>query len=434
MSNVIESGPIPMRSLASISDVLRLIGALAVASAMGVFLLDGVEVHNDLQRFMTMLGFAGALTAAGLLMNYLLQEQRGSRVFIGLSLVSVPVNFTVLGAMLYSIIPWDQAVGDYPGFAKWTISSVADFGLALPLGAIVVSAVSWFGFSVMARRDRRWLAITLLASNLALLIPVRQDYYVAAIALGLMAILHLVIQRHGEHSVSLKTLEGRIAVGTLFIAPLILVIRSFFLYEVGGYLMFAMAAGVYFTARHFLYRQEEHSAPEVALTIVGGFASLAMAASVYEIAEQWMAMSFAVPLSYATLLGGAWQIARKNPQAVTARSVNMVAIALVSIAGSLQPLFLSSSIALILTAVILVAVLLISLRHELRLEATAAVLGLASLMLLHAGFIWQALLSTGWWGIALAGSLAIVGGSLLEKFGPVLSAQPKLSHDLLADE
>ena len=76
-----------VRKYASVSDMLRLFGAAAVAVAMGLFLLDGVKVVNDLQRFLTMLGLTGALTAAGLLMSSLLKEQRGSRVFITLALL-----------------------------------------------------------------------------------------------------------------------------------------------------------------------------------------------------------------------------------------------------------------------------------------------------------------------------------------------------------
>ena len=80
-----------VRRYASLSDLLRLSGAVTVAIAMGLFLLDGIEVVNDLQRFLTMLGLTGALTAAGLAMSVFLKEQRGSRVFISLALLSVPV-------------------------------------------------------------------------------------------------------------------------------------------------------------------------------------------------------------------------------------------------------------------------------------------------------------------------------------------------------
>jgi len=417
MSNVNtpHSNLTSFKYFSSISEVLHFAGALAVASAMGLFLLDGVDVANDLQRFITMLGFGGALTGAGLLMNYLLREQRGSRVFIGLSLISIPVNFTVFGAMLYSIIPWDNAIGDYPGFAYWSIGSIAEFGLVLPIAAVVVALISWFGFSVMARRDRRWLTITMIASNVLLLIPVRQDYFIAVLALGLIIALHAILRRYGKESVALRTLEGRVAVGSLFLTPVILIARSFFLYEVGGYLLLAVSASAFYIIRQFLYRQSEHSTAEVALTLIGGFAALATAAATFDIAEQWLPISISLPVAYACLLGCAWQLAAKNPQAVTGRSVNVVSITLVAITASLQALHMASFVTAILTALVLITVMVMHLSQGLRVEATAAGLGLLGLMVFHASIFWEAIISTGWWGIALAGSLAIVCGSLLEK-------------------
>ena len=71
-----------VRKYASLSDLLRYAGVVFVAVAMAMFLIDGSAHFTDLQRFLTMLGFTGALTAGGFTMSILLKEQRGSRAFI----------------------------------------------------------------------------------------------------------------------------------------------------------------------------------------------------------------------------------------------------------------------------------------------------------------------------------------------------------------
>ena len=171
-----------VRKYASVSDMLRLFGAAAVAVAMGLFLLDGVKVLNDLQRFLTMLGLTGALTAAGLLMSSLLKEQRGSRVFITLALLSVPVNFTVIGALLYSVIPLDTMALNYPGYAHWQVGGLSDLAIGLAAAVVVLGPVVWAGFSVLARSACAWLSMALIASSAILLIPVRAELWSAGIA------------------------------------------------------------------------------------------------------------------------------------------------------------------------------------------------------------------------------------------------------------
>jgi len=83
--------------------LLKFIGAGVVAAAMALFLLDGIQVNNDIQRFLTILGFGALLTASGLAVNHWLTDRVASRLFIGLSLAAVPVIASVLGGLIFSL-------------------------------------------------------------------------------------------------------------------------------------------------------------------------------------------------------------------------------------------------------------------------------------------------------------------------------------------
>jgi len=135
-----------VRKYASLADLLRLSGAIAVAVAMGLFLVDGVKELNDIYRFLSMLAFTAVLTLAGFAMSVLLKEQRGSRVFLGLSLLAIPVNFAVFGAMVYSLLPLDGMLQNYPSVAHWQVAGWNDLAIALVAGIAVLLPVVWVGF------------------------------------------------------------------------------------------------------------------------------------------------------------------------------------------------------------------------------------------------------------------------------------------------
>jgi len=144
--------------------VMKFIGAGAVAAAMALFLFEGIEVTNDIQRFMTILGFGGLLTALGLGVNKLLSDRVASRLFIGLSLISVPVIATVLGGLIYSLTDAAKTLS-LPGYATWQLVDSGGLWMAVPLGALIVTSIAVFGLLIMARSEVRWMAPALLASN-----------------------------------------------------------------------------------------------------------------------------------------------------------------------------------------------------------------------------------------------------------------------------
>ncbi len=114
-----------LQNVATLSEALRILGAGVILVSMSVFLLQGWSEGNDISRYLMLLAQTGLLGAAGFAMSHLIKETKGARLFFGLALVSIPANFTILGALLYSVFQWDGGLTTYPDYAHWQIGDVA---------------------------------------------------------------------------------------------------------------------------------------------------------------------------------------------------------------------------------------------------------------------------------------------------------------------
>ena len=126
-----------IRNFATLSEALRILGAAVLVASMSVFLLQGWSEGNDISRYLLLLTQTGLLAAAGFAMSHGLRETKGARIFFGLALGSIPANFTILGALLYSVFQWDGGLINYPDYAHWQIENLAGTGATLG-GAMVV--------------------------------------------------------------------------------------------------------------------------------------------------------------------------------------------------------------------------------------------------------------------------------------------------------
>ena len=114
-----------IRNFATLSEALRMLGAAVLVASMSVFLLKGWDTGNDVGQYLLLLAQTGLLAAAGFAMSHGLRETRGARVFFGLALISICANFTILGAMVFSVLHWDIGLIEYPAYALWQIESLA---------------------------------------------------------------------------------------------------------------------------------------------------------------------------------------------------------------------------------------------------------------------------------------------------------------------
>jgi len=135
----------------SVSTILRVLGACAVLASIAMFLLDGWSDGNDLYRYVKLLGLTGFITGAGILLSFGFKEVKGARVFFGLGLVATVANFMILGALTYSLVPLDNAVGDYSSMLKWQAVDVSTF-IPVAVGTFALLAVlARFSFGIFAR-------------------------------------------------------------------------------------------------------------------------------------------------------------------------------------------------------------------------------------------------------------------------------------------
>jgi hypothetical protein len=417
-----------VRRYASLSDLLRLSGAIAVAVAMGLFLLDGIEVVNDLQRFLTMLGLTGALTAAGLAMSMLLKEQRGSRVFISLALLSVPVNFTVFGALLYSIMPMDAMALNYPNYAHWQVGSVTDLGLGLIVGLAVLGPVIWLGYSVLARASRHWLSIALLASSAILVVPVRGELLSAGLAIGATVLLWLFCRRNASDSLVFKTLEGKLSVALLFVAPVIVAVRSLFFYDVDGVLILTLSVGFFVYSRQLMISLPKHWLLSTTLTLLTAAAIVGVCLASANMAVNFMPdtwMLFVVSIGLLILTS---DLLRVSHTPVLSGVIGLL-FAGAAIVGLVATTVFGSGMTLwvALTLIAIIGYGAWSKHYPLTGIGAIGLLALISLnaaeLMFHAQVMWLTVLKTGWWGVAAGGALAIVAGSMIDRIGTVVKVR-----------
>ena len=101
-----------LQNFASVSEALRFLGAAVLLASMSIFLLQGWNEGNDISRYLLLLSQTGLLAASGFALSYGLKETKGARIFFGLALISIPANFTILSALLYSVFQWDVIKSD----------------------------------------------------------------------------------------------------------------------------------------------------------------------------------------------------------------------------------------------------------------------------------------------------------------------------------
>ncbi len=238
--------------------LLRILGAGALVVAMYSYLAKGWESGNDVFRYLLMLGHTGVLTAIGLASGHWLKESKGARLLLTLALVSVPANFAILGAFIFSqtgaIDP-----GSYPHYVAWTVDSL---NTALLTGAgamLVLVPVTLLGFTVLARGMSKRLSLLFLLSNGALLLPLRDPLLIGALVLVLTFCTIVLNRRAALNHTTARTLEGVTALGLQFLPLAILTGRSLWLYSVDLFLLTVLSVTLFVILRQISLQLEPNS-------------------------------------------------------------------------------------------------------------------------------------------------------------------------------
>jgi hypothetical protein len=228
--------------------LLRILGAAAVLIAMYSFLAKGWQSGNDVFRYLLMLGHTAALAAIGLASGHWLKESKGARLLLTLALVSVPANFAILGAFIYSQTPGVN-VGLYPHYVAWTVNSLQTALITTGAAALALIPATLIGFAVLARSISRKLSMLFLFSNVALLLPLRDPQLIALLTLAL-TVCAVVLSRRAAHKHSAaKTREGITALSLQLLPLAVLIGRSLWLYSVDLFLITVACFAAFFILR-----------------------------------------------------------------------------------------------------------------------------------------------------------------------------------------
>ncbi len=239
-----------LRSIISVSEILRLFGACAVIASMSLFLLNGWAEGNDISRYLKLLAQTGLLTLAGFAMSYALKENKGARLFFALALISVVANFAILGSLTYSLFQLDGGLIDYPSMVTWTVVNASSFWPVFIGAVIALMVLARFSFSVFARKIATPLSVTFLAMNTLLLIPVRSSLLVSAIALVGLWVSSIVVKKLAANEKIVFTKETKFALSLMFAPALLIIARAVSLYSVDEVLL-VLLSGLAYTCLRF---------------------------------------------------------------------------------------------------------------------------------------------------------------------------------------
>ena len=421
-------GPVPVAknpdhpwSLArsvSLPFLLRALGATAVVVAVGVFLFQQWGSGDDLRRYLLLLGIIGALTFAGVASATLLREPKGARTFVTLALASAPVGFTVAAALIYVHWHWDLPRSLAWEIGAWRIDSPGITAIAVAGGVALLALVSLLGFFVLARRSAWALSLGYVLANGVLLVPVRESSSIGWLLVATTVGVLVLVTDRAHRDPSLATLEGRIAGGLLFLPLIILGGRNLVFYAPDAMLALTLAVSL-----HLLVRTIDRSLPQ---SSVGHPAALGVN----------LATAAAAGLS-AVVLANEIDFARQIPQHLSAGSVLFAVLltetasragakgrwiyqvaALVAVVGPVLDLVVSGSqidaLVCILVGTTLVLGGFVFSQGLLALSGVVALilgLGAEALRLIHYFNL------GGWGSLAALGIIAILAGSVAERYG-----------------
>jgi hypothetical protein len=397
--------------------MLRSIGAISLLAAISIFLLQGWENGNDIYRYMLLLGHTVGLAIIGFASGHWLGESKGARLLLIIALASVPANFAILGAFMYSQVGLDVINVVYPSAAHWKVDALSKAIMANVGGAIMLAPVVWLGFMVLSRKSALRLTTMFMLANAALLIPVRAPEYIAVILFALTVLVAKQSLKSAVIDTGLRTPEGIIARLLLYVPLGVILGRNIWLYAEDGFMFAVLSAIVFIMFRQVSLQLSRDSQLRKILEVGSILPALAFGLGVCAVTAEvlvhpvvWLFPIFAISVS--ALLLELSTRAVKGALFYRRLSAALLSVAVVA------NLVVFSSIA---TAAACLLVGLLVLTYGYMVEQRV-VFALGTITLL-AGLIYQMqfaihMFNLGSWGsLAGLGVAAILIGSTIEKHG-----------------
>lgn len=409
-----------LKEFATVSEMLRIFGAIIMVASMSMFMLQGWSDGNDVQRYLKLLTQTGLLACGGFLMSYLLKENKGARLFFGLALVSIPANFTILGALIFSVIQLDSSLISYPGFASWKLIDTGSLILVTAGALLALTGVALLSFKIMARQSGKMLAISFLALNSLLLLPSR-----GSLATGILIAIATfsaacIIKKLYKKDSTLATFEGKFSLSLLLVPALLIMIRSLFLYEVDVILELMLTACGYMVLRQSSLLMKSSPLPRLSLEILSVPVAYAFVTSVFNLAYNLVGHDFITAISIFMLAALMFDFSLRTSHKVVMKLGNLVTALIIVTMVIINLLSFDTALGAIIGVTTGTGLVFFGLRSQMR---SVVFIGIATAITsayfgLHE--IFEMLMTSGWLGFAILGASAIVIASVLERHGATL--------------
>lgn len=254
--------------------LLRGMGIATLLISVSIYLFQGWVESNDLTRYLLLLGHTAALAAIGFFCSRFLQEQKGARILLMLTLVFVAANFAIMGGLAYSL--WGDTIPSLHGAIVWKISSASQLFIMLASSLLILVPLIFFGFSVLARRSAKYFSLLYLACNVLLLLPTRDEFTLGAITLISASLMIYVINAARKVDSTLATREGIIA-RWILATPIIIMLGRNMMHSIGVFMPLIASGSLLLMMRQVALSQKDTSFTRQLLEIFSVIPSLSTA-------------------------------------------------------------------------------------------------------------------------------------------------------------
>ncbi|MCB1935760.1 MAG: hypothetical protein KDF59_07445 [Nitrosomonas sp.] len=399
--------------------LLRILGAAALIFAMYSFLAKGWQNGNDSFRYLLLLGHTGVLAAMGLASGHYLKESKGARLLLVLALVSIPVNFAILGSFIYSqTVHLSAAHADnYPDYVFWSVDSLNTALLTIAGSLLILAPVVLLGFTVLARYMSTQLSLLFLFSNSALLLPVRDAEIIGLLVLALTGLVFVLTRKFAANQVAAKTPEGMIALSLQLLPLSVLAVRNLWLYSPNVFLFTVFCLTVFLLLRQVSFCLETNSKFRTILDIMTLAPALLIVLPLSSVLSDLAFFPNALVLPTATLVSALmiYDISRRNTD--SAGVYRMIAMSEILL-GQVVNLALFDGLLATLACILIGAGLLVygyTVRQR-SLFAGGAALIIAGMLQQLIDLAYRFDLGN-WASFAILGMIAILAASVIESQG-----------------
>ena len=412
-----------IRNIATVSEALRVLGAAVLVASMSLFLLQGWNDGNDIRRYLLLLTQTGLLTAAGFALSHGLKETKGARLFFGLSLVSIPANFIILSALVYSVVQWDNALTMLPGFATWQIENIAGTSATLVGAILVLLPITLFCFAIMARHSARTLSLHFFAMNLLLLLPIRSSVATGAVALlGTIYALYVARKVVGKDR-ALKTAEGRFALMTLFIPAGIILFRTMYFYQVDSLMVSMLSLAAFLVARQASILPDRGSRIALGFELISLPLGLMFALSITDAFMEIVAWALVAPIFSIAYTALALDVLRRTANQRLSNGIGASISIFVSLSFALCVAAEPGALTAMLSMVAGGLMLFVGAAQRNRTATIAGAITVFAGVVFGFEPILELIVASNWVELAIFGACAIAMGSVLERHGITINVR-----------